>query len=151
MKKGFFNKEDRALYNRALALAIPMIIQNGITNAVGLVDNLMVGSLGTESMSGVSIGGQLIFVLNLAIFGALSGPGIFCAQYYGNHDIEGVRKTFRIKIWATIFIVLLGLFFSPFPKLMLHNQDSVCTQGLHQPIFPHHIRPQLFQNPVLLS
>lgn len=108
MKKGFFNKEDRALYNRALALAIPMIIQNGITNAVGLVDNLMVGSLGTESMSGVSIGGQLIFVLNLAIFGALSGPGIFCAQYYGNHDIEGVRKTFRIKIWATIFIVLLG-------------------------------------------
>ena len=101
--------EKRALYGSALAIALPMMLQNGITNAVGLVDSLMVGTLGTESVTGVSICGQLIFVFNLAIFGAISGPGIFGAQYFGNRDIEGVRKTFRIKIWAVLFAVAIGL------------------------------------------
>ena len=108
MKK-ILSDERKALYIRALALAMPMMIQNGITNAVILVDSLMVGSLGTESTTGVSIGGQLIFVFNLAIFGALSGPGIFCAQYFGNNDVEGVRKTFRLKIWTILVTVLAGL------------------------------------------
>ena len=70
------------IYKRALFLAVPMMIQNGITNMVGLVDNVMVGKLGTESMTAVSIVGQLIFVFNLAIFGGISGPGIYGAQYY---------------------------------------------------------------------
>ena len=65
------------IYKRALFLAVPMMIQNGITNMVGLVDNVMVGKLGTESMTAVSIVGQLIFVFNLAIFGGISGPGIY--------------------------------------------------------------------------
>ena len=46
---------ENSIYKKALMLAVPMMIQNGITNAVSLVDNLMVGSLGTESMTGVSI------------------------------------------------------------------------------------------------
>ena len=37
---------ERSVYKKALTLAVPMMIQNGITNAVSLVDNLMVGSLG---------------------------------------------------------------------------------------------------------
>ena len=72
--------KERSIYKRALLLAVPMMIQNGITNMVGVIDNVMVGSLGTESMTGVSIVGQLIFVFNLAIFGGISGPGIYGAQ-----------------------------------------------------------------------
>ena len=68
---------EQSVYKKALTLAVPMMIQNGITNAVSLVDNLMGGSLGTESMTAVSIVGQLIFVFFLAVFGGLSGPGIF--------------------------------------------------------------------------
>ena len=73
---------NKKIYKRALTLAVPMMIQNGITNMVSLVDNVMVGSLGTEAMTGVSIVGQLFFVLSLAVFGGLSGPGIYGAQYY---------------------------------------------------------------------
>ena len=101
--------EKRALYGSALAIALPMMLQNGITNAVGLVDSLMVGTLGTESVTGVSICGQLIFVFNLAIFGAISGPGIFGAQYYGNGDLDGVRDIFRIKMWFAIGCGILGI------------------------------------------
>ena len=58
-----------------------MMIQNGITNMVSLVDNIMVGSQGTEAMTAVSIASQLIFVFNLAIFGGLSGPGIYALLF----------------------------------------------------------------------
>lgn len=100
---------NKQIYRRALTLAVPMMIQNGITNMVGLVDNVMVGSLGTEAMSAVSIAGQLIFVFNLAIFGGLSGPGIYGAQFYGSGNTEGVRSTFRMKIWICLFSLTAGI------------------------------------------
>ena len=53
---------DRSIFKKTLLLAIPIMIQNGISNAVGLVDNLMVGSQGTEAIVAVSIAGQLMFV-----------------------------------------------------------------------------------------
>lgn len=100
---------DRTIYKRALRLAVPMMIQNGITNMVTLVDNVMVGSLGTEAMTAVSIVGQLIFVYNLAVFGGISGPGIYGAQFYGQRNAEGFRNTVRMKMWICAFCVLAGL------------------------------------------
>ena len=67
---------DRSFYKRYLMLALPMILQNAITNLVSFLDNIMVGQLGTEQMSGVAIVNQLIFVYNLAIFGAASAASI---------------------------------------------------------------------------
>ena len=100
---------ERSVYKKALTLAVPMMIQNGITNAVSLVDNLMVGSLGTESLTAVSIVGQLIFVFNLAIFGGISGPGIYGAQYFGQGNKKGFQNVFRLKLWITAVIVLVGM------------------------------------------
>lgn len=101
--------KERSVYKKALTLAVPMMIQNGITNAVSLVDNLMVGGLGTESMTAVSIVGQLIFVFFLAVFGGLSGPGIYGAQYFGQGNKKGFQNVFRLKLWITAVIVLVGM------------------------------------------
>lgn len=103
------DRKEQNIYKRALLLAVPMMIQNGITNMVGLIDNVMVGSLGTEAMTAVSIAGQLIFVFNLAIFGGISGPGIYGAQYYGQGNVEGFRNTFRMKYWISAFCTVLGI------------------------------------------
>ena len=100
---------ERSVYKKALTLAVPMMIQNGITNAVSLVDNLMVGSLGTENLTAVSIVGQLIFVFFLAVFGGLSGPGIYGAQYFGQGNKKGFQNVFRLKLWITAVIVLVGM------------------------------------------
>ena len=99
---------DKAFYRRVMVVAVPIIIQNGITNFVSLLDNIMVGQVGTVQMSGVSIVNQLLFVFNLCVFGAVSGAGIFTAQFYGSEDHEGVRYTFRFKFLAAFFLVLLG-------------------------------------------
>ena len=74
---------DKAFYKMVLLVAVPIMVQNGITNFVNLLDNIMVGQVGTNQMSGVAIVNQLITVFNLCIFGGVSGVGIFTAQYYG--------------------------------------------------------------------
>ena len=99
---------DRAFYRRVFGVAVPIIIQNGITNFVSLLDNIMVGQVGTVPMSGVSIVNQLMFVFNLCVFGASSGAGIFTAQFHGSNDDEGVRYTFRFKFLICIAITVLG-------------------------------------------
>lgn len=108
-KSGLLHKfiGDRAFYKMVLAIAVPIMVQNGITNFVGLLDNIMIGRIGTEPMSGVAIVNQLIFVYNLCLFGGVSGAGIFTAQYFGQKNPEGVRQTVRFKLWIVIFITLL--------------------------------------------
>ena len=93
---------------RILAVALPMMIQNGITNFVQMLDNVMVGQVGTIPMSGVAIVNQLMFVFNLCIFGAASGAGIFTAQFVGREDHEGIRHTFRFKILVGMLLSALG-------------------------------------------
>ncbi len=103
---------DRAFYRALLAVAIPIIIQNSITNFISLLDNVMIGQVGTEQMSGVSIVNQLLFVFNLCIFGALSGAGLFGAQFFGNKEYENLRHTFRYKVIISLVICAgaIGLF-----------------------------------------
>ncbi|MDO4339644.1 MAG: MATE family efflux transporter [Eubacteriales bacterium] len=119
---------DRNFYKMVLAIAVPIMIQNGITNFVSLLDNIMVGQVGTEQMSGVAIVNQLIFVYNLCIFGGLSGAGIFTAQYFGQKDDEGVRHTFRYKIWMAVILtagaILLFLVFGESLIQMYLNGSS---------------------------
>ena len=111
---------DRAFYRRVFAIAIPIIIQNGITNFVSLLDNIMVGQVGTLQMSGVSIVNNLIFVFNLCIFGACSGAGIFTAQFHGSGDDDGIRYTFRFKVLAcTILSLLAAGFFLIFGESLI--------------------------------
>lgn len=100
---------DRTFYRRVLSFIIPILIQNGITNFVSMLDNIMVGRIGSLPMSGVSIANQLILVFYLCIFGANAGAGIFCAQFHGSGDADKVRQSFRFKILTSFGITALAL------------------------------------------
>ena len=78
----------KSFYRSLIFLALPVMLQSGLTNLVSLLDNLMVGAVGTDQMNGVSIVNQCLFVFNLCIFGGLGGVGIFTAQFYGNGTIR---------------------------------------------------------------
>ena len=92
-----------------LSIAVPIMVQNGITNFVSLLDNIMIGRIGTEQMSGAAIVNQLIFVYNLCISVGVSGAGIFTAQYFGQKDHEGVRQTLRYKLWMAVILTAITI------------------------------------------
>lgn len=127
MLKRFFG--SKAFYRRVLVLMLPIMIQNGITNLVNMLDNVMVGRVGTVEMTGVAVANQLLFVFNLCIFGAVSGAGIFGAQFYGNGDREGVRNCFRFKLIFCSGLALAGVvlflgFGEPLVALYLKGEGS---------------------------
>ncbi len=117
---------NRAFYRRLFAVMTPILVQNIITNFVSLLDNIMVGQVGTEPMSGVAIVNQLLFVFNLCIFGGLSGAGIFTAQFYGKNDQKGLRQTFRIKLY--IAAISIGIFLT----LFLIRGERLISLFLHK-------------------
>jgi putative MATE family efflux protein len=111
---------DKKFYSRVFALLLPIIVQNAISHFVNLLDNVMIGQVGTTQMSGVAIANQLIFVFNLTIFGGLSGAGIFGAQFFGAGDHEGLRHTVRFKLWTATatFAVALAIFLTSGDQLI---------------------------------
>lgn len=120
---------SKAFYRRVLAVMLPIVIQQGITNFVGLLDNIMVGQVGTEQMSGVAITNQLLFIFQLCIFGCLSGAGIFCAQYFGKGDQEKLQSVFRYKLISTALITVLSMvvfwvFRAPLIRLFLTDTGT---------------------------
>lgn len=120
---------DRAFYRMVLVIAIPLVIQQGITSFVSLLDNLMVGALGEEPLSGVSIMNQLINVYNLTLFGGLSGASIFGAQFFGNRDYKGMRDTFRFRLYLGVLatalaLIIFGLWGEPLALLFLENENN---------------------------
>lgn len=116
---------DRAFYAMVLGIVIPIIIQNAITSFVNLLDNIMVGQVGTEQMSGVSIANQLLFVFNLCLFGGLAGAGIFSAQFYGANNHDGVRFCFRYKLFVCAGLTAAAL------AILLPGSRFLITRFLH--------------------
>ena len=100
---------DRAFYAEVVSVVVPIIIQNTVSNVVSLLDNVMVGRVGTLQMSAVAIVNQLLFVFNLCIFGGLAGAGIFATQYAGAHDDKGVRDCFRVKWMIALSMLACAL------------------------------------------
>lgn len=109
-----------SLFTRLLRIALPILCQFMITQLVSLVDNLMMGRVGTCEMTGVSVANQVIFVFSLATFGGLSGPSIYASQYHGSGDEEGIRTCVRFKtiVIALLFAVFTVLFLAFAPSLV---------------------------------
>lgn len=111
---------NRAFYARVIGIVVPLIVQNTVTNVVSLLDNVMVGRVGTLQMSAVAIVNQLLFVFNLCIFGGLAGAGIFATQFAGAEDHEGVRHCLRMKwIIAMVMLVVAHIMFALIPEKLI--------------------------------
>jgi len=126
MKRFIGTKE---FYRTVAALALPLLLQNAVSTFVNLLDNLMVGRIGTEAMSGVSIVNQILFVYNLCLFGGMGGAGIFGAQFFGRGDHQGVRHTFRFNfLLGAIFTALAAAALAAAPDRLigafLHETDA---------------------------
>ncbi|MCR5155950.1 MAG: MATE family efflux transporter [Butyrivibrio sp.] len=100
---------DTAFYRRVAMVVVPMIVQNTLSNIVGLLDNVMVGQVGTLPMSAVAIVNQLLFIFYLCIWGSLAGAGIFSTQFFGKGDMDGVRYSIRFKLITAVVILTAAL------------------------------------------
>ena len=119
MKRSIF-KIDFAFYRSALALAIPIAMQNLLTSCATLIDTAMVVSLGNAETSAMGLAARFSFLLNVICFGFSSGCAALLSQYWGAKDEAGVRRSagFAMTIslsFAAIYTAALALF----PELLV--------------------------------
>ncbi|MGN1030260.1 MAG: MATE family efflux transporter [Butyricicoccaceae bacterium] len=125
--------DTKAFYRRAVALILPIALQNLINVGISSIDVVMLGRVGETVLSGASLGSQIQFILNLILFGATSGAAILMAQYWGKGDGVAVGRIFGmvLKLTLLISLVITVLVFT-FPQnaiAIFTNDDAVRAQG----------------------
>ena len=115
-------RREPGFYRRVFALALPVILQNLITTSLGLMDTFMVGLVGQEEMSAVTVANVPIFIIQLIVFGLQSGSRVLISQYWGHGDHESINRVMGIGFFvaggiSTICALSMGLF--PRQVLML--------------------------------
>lgn len=118
---------DRHFFSQMFKLALPITLQNLVLSSLNLVDTIMIGGLGENAIAGVGLANQYFFLLNLLLFGIVSGSSIFTAQYWGSKDIKNIRKVLGICIIAGgtgAFLFSIGALFFPNEILGIFSKDQ---------------------------
>lgn len=105
MIKRYFG--DRGFWRVAMRLAIPIALQNLLVSSFTLVDTLMVGQLGDHALSSVGMAGQWSWLLNIAMFGIISGTSLYISQYWGVRDMDGIYRTYGIALSSAVLVSLV--------------------------------------------
>ena len=83
---------DKKFYSDVGRLAIPSMLQQLLSSAMGMVDTMMVSAIGMVSPVGVA--SQLGHVCTCISFGVMEGTGIYASQFYGADDRKNLQRTF---------------------------------------------------------
>ncbi|HOI47407.1 MAG TPA: MATE family efflux transporter [Bacilli bacterium] len=100
---------SKQFYVTVIAITLPIMLQQAITSIVGLLDNIMVGSLNQDAIAGVAVANQIMFVAYIGLIGGMAGPGIYIAQFNGANNKEGLRQTFRVKVQFAIILTFVAI------------------------------------------
>ena len=125
-------QREKGFYRKLLALALPILLQNLITNSLGLVDTFMVGTMGQLPLAGVTLANIPVFVVQLMMFGIQSGSSVLISQYRGKGDIRAINRVMGIGMYAAgaiglAFALVMGLLPHPFMSLFGDDPQVVAT------------------------
>ncbi|WP_226670389.1 MATE family efflux transporter [Metabacillus litoralis] len=113
-------KVNQQFYKKMFALAIPISIQTLLISSLNMVDSLMIGQLGVDSIAAVGVGNKITTILILILQGFGTGAAIFTAQYWGRKDLTGIRKILYITFFiVTVFSLLFTILTFLFPILFI--------------------------------
>lgn len=124
-------RRERGFYRRLFFLALPLILQNLITTSLGFVDTFMVGLLGSDQLSAVTAANAPIYLIQVIIFGLMSGLTILVSQYWGKQDIASINRCMGFAMYAGLAISILMaavLFFFPTQVLLLVTDNRTLIE-----------------------
>ena len=114
------SSENKSFYKSLLFVALPIMGQELLNTGVNLLDSVMVGQLGLDSINGVGFANQIFFLMSVIMFGVTSGAAIFMGQYWGKKDAESIRKVIGLCVSLNMVIALLfGLFAFLSPQTLI--------------------------------
>ncbi|MDR1419910.1 MAG: MATE family efflux transporter [Treponema sp.] len=110
----------RDFYTSVIAIGLPVAVQNLLTTSAGMVDTIMIGTLGEQSVAAAGICVQFSMLLFAAWFGFCNGGTIFFAQYWGAGDEKGICRAYGITFSCMMAVALVFSGFAIFaPEFVL--------------------------------
>ncbi len=112
-----FLKQNKEYISTAMKIGVPSMVESFFVCLAGLVDSLMVSSLGAEAVAAVGITTQPKF-MGLAVFFALNvSVSALVARRYGEKDRKGANSVLITSFWITLALAVvisaLCVFFAP--------------------------------------
>ena len=125
-------RREKGFYGKLLALALPILLQNLITNSLGLVDTFMVRTMGEAPLAGVTLANIPVFVVQLMMFGIQSGSSVLISQYRGKGDMGAINRVMGIGMYAAgaiglVFALIMGFLPTQFMSLFGNDQQVIAT------------------------
>jgi len=129
--KKFFN--DREYFSLVIKFTFPIALQNLVMASLNMVANLMIGQLGGTPVAAVGLANQILFLLNLVVFGVVSGAAMFMAQLWGKRDVNNIKRvvglTIKLSLLAAVFFWLVAVIFPKGVMSLYSNDLAVIEQG----------------------
>lgn len=128
-------RQPHGFYRRVFLLALPVVLQNLITTSLGFMDTFMVGLLGSEEMSAVTVANTPVFIMQLLLFGLQSGSGVLISQYWGKNDRESINRVLGIGLYAAggVSVLFALLAFTVPAQILLLVTDNTALVALAAP------------------
>ncbi len=106
---------NREFYSQIFSIAIPIMIQSFVTSFVNLIDNIMIGSTGSDALTAVAMANKYYLICHAVIFGLSGAASIFISQYFGAKEHKKCQNVFNIIIGlafitGTVFMSLIWIF-----------------------------------------
>ena len=112
-----YMKQEQGFYKNVARLAMPIVLQNIVVTFVGLIDTIMVSWLKDDAIiAGVNLANLPVFVVQLLVFGLMSGSSVLISQYWGKGDEENISRVIGIGWYiagAVSLIFALIMLFTP--------------------------------------
>ena len=126
-------RRERGFYKRVWMLSLPLILQNLITTSLGFVDTFMVGLLGQAELSAVTAANSPVFLLQVIVFGLLSGLTILVSQYWGKGDMDAINRCMGVALYAGVAmstaVSMVMLFFPETVMGLVTNNAQLISLG----------------------
>ena len=122
---------NNSFQKEVLRIAIPVALQSMLQSSFSMVDQIMVGQLGEESIAAVEIAGKPSFIYSFVIGAIGAIAGIMISQYIGKNDKKAEEKSICVNFLAlmitgVLFFVLAAFFSNPFVRLFNNDETGCC-------------------------
>jgi len=125
---------DRPFWRDVVRLGLPIALQNLLASSLSLVDTVMIGQLGEESISAVGMAGQWSWLMTVVFFGFTSGAAVFISQYWGVKNVDGIRRSYGVMLLFTmltaIAFMLIAVFAPGFVVGLFTKDENVLRLGM---------------------
>ncbi len=120
-------KRENGFRADLISIALPVTLQSLLQSSFGMVDQIMIGQLGSESIAGIGLGGKFASIYTVVLGAVAAAAGIMAAQYVGAKDEKGMGRSFYLNLIAGLllaggFLAVCGFF--PEAVMSLYTQDE---------------------------